>query len=366
MKRKPQASEAQMAKAKKTMSIRRTLPHMSGSACTSLVKYAKTHDISDVSSSGKQLREHKMLSLEDTPYGPLLLTLPLYSKPPYANRELVVVNPMSYLYSAYRSGGGFCRMLNETLRDNPSSLESPWRLALYSYEVVPGNQLQTLNARKVWVIYFSFLEFNLHLRNEVSWCPLVAEPPHDLKTTQSGISQVFAAVFELCFGSHVFDVRNGIQQDSADGTSSSHMCDLFNGSSGWWCSQGCLGCKGDAGTRFGMLCLNLVKRSSGVVDTDGSRLLVSNLIHEHQMRFASDADIIGAMERLARFKVTDSAGDFKLREQAIGFTYSERGLLTDAELKAIEVVHPASQFCYDWMHGIFGGGIFNVIFFHLC
>ena len=366
MKRKPQASEAQMAKAKKTMSIRRTLPHMSGSAFTSLVKYAKTHDISDVSNSGRQLREQKMLSLEDTPYGPLLHKLPLYSKPPYANRELVVVNPMSYLYSAYRSGGGFCRMLNETLRDNPSSLESPWRLALYSDEVVPGNQLQTLNARKVWVIYFSFLEFNLHLRNEVSWCPLVAEPPHDLKTAQSGISQVFAAVFEL-FSVHTCSTSamesNRIPQTAPQvriyATFSMALQDGGAHKAVW-------GCKGDAGTRFCMLCLNLVKRSSGVVDTDGSRLLVSNLIHEHQMRFASDADIIGAMERLARFKVTDSAGDFKLREQAIGFTYSERGLLTDPKLKAKEVVLPASQFCHDWMHGIFGGGIFNVIFFHLC
>jgi len=104
----------------------------------------------------------------------------LTSVPPHANREMVAINPFAYLYSAFRENCGFFEMLKAKLLAKLSTALAPWRLVIYSDEVVPGNQLSVHNARKVWVIYFSFLELHPHLENENAWCPIVAEPSHDL------------------------------------------------------------------------------------------------------------------------------------------------------------------------------------------
>ena len=119
------------------------------------------------------------------------------------------------------------------------------------------------------------------------------------------------------------------------------------------------GCKGDSGTRLCMLCKNLVAESSGMVDEDGTDILVCSLIPEHQLQFSSDSEIRATIRRLAGFKATDSAGDFKLRQQAFGSTYHEHGLLYDQELE--DNAHPASQYCHDWMHCLSASGVFNIV-----
>ena len=104
-----------------------------------------------------------------------------------------MLDPFAFLYKASEVDGGFFRMLKAKLLATPCSPASPWRVALYADEVVPGNQLSVHNARKVWVIYFSFLELGArHLSNELAWCPMLTEPSHDLKTASAGIPQVFA------------------------------------------------------------------------------------------------------------------------------------------------------------------------------
>ena len=54
-------------------------------------------------------------------------------------------------------------MFSAALRSSPSTIESPWGLILYADEVIPGNQLSIRHSRKVWVMYFSFIEFGVHL-----------------------------------------------------------------------------------------------------------------------------------------------------------------------------------------------------------
>jgi hypothetical protein len=90
-------------------------------------------------------------------------------------------------------------------------------------------------------------------------------------------------------------------------------------------------------------------------------VLVCSELQEDQLIFATDADVIGSIARLIAAKAIDSATDFKLREQSIGFNYEEHGLLFDMALRG--TVLPVSQYCHDWMHGIFAGGVFNICAF---
>ncbi len=175
----------------------------------------------------------------------------------------------------------------------------------------------------------------------------------------TGIPANHQAVF---FGDE-FDMRGGIHLNGPDGT----VVRLFVVLSVLLQDGGAhklvWGCKGDCGTKCCMLCANLVAEASGLTDEDGLDILVCSVIHEHQLIFSSDAGIRASIARLDRYKLTGSPGDFKLRQQAIGFTHQSDGLLNDATLES--AVFPASQYCHDWMHCIFASGVFNIVVF-LC
>ena len=110
-----------------------------------------------------------------------------------------------------------------------------------------------------------------------------------------------------------------------------------------------------------MLCKNLVSESSGVKDADASGTLTCSLCVEDELIFATDDDIRDTIQRLVAHKAVDSPQVFTKRQQALGFTYQEHGLLFDDALK--DIVFPANQYAHDPMHCIFAGGVFNLVIF---
>ena len=359
MDRRPRSSAVTPAKARKLMFARRSVPHSSYQAWSEFIKYAKEHDLTDLSHNRSSMRKARSMCLEDTPYGPALLAVNLVATPPHQDRDMTVVNPFSYLHSAFNAGGGFFRMLSDTLRSNPPAVDKPWRIAIYSDEVVPGNALAVRNARKVWMVYWSFLELHPHLGNEDAWIPLVAEPTESLKCISSGISQVFSAILEVFFGALTFDFSSGgMQLQGPDGRVFRIFATLAMFLQDGAAHRMVWGCKGDAGTRSCMLCKDLVTKASSLTDTDGTKLLVCEMATEERLAFATDADIRGAVKRVAAFAGIPK-GEFKLRQQAIGFSYLQHGLLSNARLE--HAVKPATQYCHDWMHALFCSGVFNII-----
>ena len=232
---------------------------------------------------------------------------------------------------------------------SPSSPSKPWRLALYADEVVPGNQLAIVNARKIWVSYFSFLELEEHLSNEVAWNPIFAEPSLGLKSVSSGISQVMAATIKLFVGAD-FDLSTaGVHLVGPNGVTL-HLWAALD----MWLQDGgahklIFGCKGESGHRLCMLCRNLVSVASGLVDDAGDETLTCSLVFEDDLQFATDDDVTGSITRLKAHRNTDTVGEFKLREQAIGFAYQEHGLLFDESLRA-----SSNQSTNIFMFGVIG------------
>ena len=267
---------AASAKAKRLMSMRRSLPHMSGTALAEYITLAKTTDLSTLPSSRRSTNRAKDLTLTDTPYGPCFVEVTLFGDVPHANRIALLVNPFAYVYKAYGEDGGFFKMMSAQLRIHATSSTSPWRLVLYSDEVVPGNQLAAVNSRKIWVIYFSFLEFDLHLHNELSWAPSVAMPSIDLKPVDGGISQLFGAVIKSFFA-NTFDMEQaGIVLKGPDGSRVRFYAKLAMVIQDGGAHKLVWSCKGDAGTRLCMLCLNLVSKSSELANHDDDRALPAN------------------------------------------------------------------------------------------
>ena len=87
------------------------------------------------------------------------------------------------------------------LRQFPPSPEQPWRLIYYADEVVLGNPLSNENRRKVWVVYFSFLEFGaIILPQERAWLTAFVQRSQELSNASAGISQAFATCLKLLLG----------------------------------------------------------------------------------------------------------------------------------------------------------------------
>lgn len=341
--------------------MRHALPHASHFAVTSFLKYVKEHDLDNVGLSRKaayKSRERVVEEMNTSEYGPLMVSqmmVPVLGKQPL---ELHMVNPFTYLCRAYAQQGGFHDMMSQHLRQSPPSPDKPWRLCLYSDEVAPGNQLLAVNKRKVWIIYFAFIEMGLHLHNEAAWCPIAAEPSVMLKDVESGVSQIFAKIISEFFGHRGHDMSTGgINLVGPDGNSIRlWVClDMFVQDGG--AHKIIWGAKGDAGTRCCMLCKNLVSESSGLVNDDGTDLLVCKPLRERELNCATDAEIKASILRLHAFRATLRNPEYKMREQAIGFTLMPHGILEDASIA--QHIRPASQFMHDWMHCIFSGGVFN-------
>ena len=179
-------------------------------------------------------------------------------------------------------------------------------MVLYADEVFPGNQLAAVNARKVWAVYYSFLQFDEHLHNELAWAPLTAEPSKSLKTVSAGISQVMAVIIKSFFMGK-FDLRNGgILLTSLDGSTTRLWVKLSMFIQDGGAHKLVSGNKGDAGTRLCMLCKNLVSESSCVTCKPGTEMLTSSMIREDAIVIATDADIRDTLRRLVAHKATDS------------------------------------------------------------
>ena len=275
---------------------------------------------------------------------------------------MLYINPFALLHKA-TALDGFAALMNRRLVEVPPSPEAPWRIVLYTDEVTPGNQLLMDNLRKMWVADWSFLELGpAALADENAWFCIVATRSCDVTKLAAGISQVVGHLIKVFFGLHIHDFSTGgvvLRLPSGE------SCRMF-AKLGMILQDGgahklVWHCKGDAGTKLCMLCLNLYTSKSGIVDEDGEDILTCSLVHENELHFACDDDVRGAVRRLARFKLTDSPGEFTVRQKAIGFKHEPRGLLMDPELD--RSVHPVSQFCHDWMHAMFVHGVFGTTAF---
>jgi hypothetical protein len=291
-----------VAKLRRLNDFRRSLPHVSASALSSILDEISRTGVPDLRS--RHCLHEATASEVDAggPYGGLLCNVELQAVGG-GRTNMLVVNPFAMLHIAALAPG-FAALLRDRLAATPCTPETPWRIALYSDEVVPGNQLSHDNKRKLWVIYWSFLEFGLSLSQEDAWMIMLAKRSSEVSKVISGMSQVFGALIKLFFGAAVHDFSAGGALLHPPG---GMPCRLF-AIMGMILQDGgahksVWHCKGDAGTKFCMLCLNLYSRESDIVDEElGERLLTCTLVHEDELHFANNDDIRGAARRLEHYK----------------------------------------------------------------
>ena len=119
--------------------------------------------------------------------------------------------------------------------------------------------------------------------------------------------------------------------------------------------------KGDSGCRFCCLCLNAWSSVSEVLDDDGNPLMICVMCKMSEMKPATDADLLEAVDRLAYRKATLKNPIFENWQKASGLVHQPNGLLLDPALRSNGILRPVSQYCHDPMHTMVANGVMNVV-----
>ncbi len=356
--------QAKRAKLMRVERLRRRLPHMSASAFAQTLKELHDDPIDPVTRQDVA-RARDLVLEQGTPYGPILKELEMELKSGRKD-NIWVCCPFAFLYTVSITCIGWANLLRRTLVAHPPSFDAPWRMIVYSDEVVPGNQLSFHNLRKAWVIYYSFVEFGMSvLSMEDAWICLTVITSDHVKQMSGGLPQVFSKLLVLLFGSS--DSHNlrksGIVIEFADESTARLFSDLEMVLQDGGAHKLCWCLKGDAGHKFCVGCRTLFAEKSGIVNGDNNEeILTCNLLLESEQDFATDEEIRGTVLRLAEFART-SPDTLALREQACGFNHNVHNMLLNPQLN--DVVRPVTQFGHDWMHAMVVHGVWNTIMFLL-
>ena len=144
------------------------------------------------------------------------------------------------------------------------------QVAEYCDEVVPGRELIAYNDKKLWVLYWSFLDFGpAALSNEDAWLTGLTVRSSIVKKIAGGMGQVFKVYNKMFFDlDSGCDFRNGIALNVPNKDRTSDRTVVF-AELGMLVQDAdaharVLDWKGSSGTKCCPLCLNIVKKGSAL------------------------------------------------------------------------------------------------------
>ena len=162
------------AKLRRLDEARRRLPHISGSALAAVYKDVKEHGVPDLILRRDLIEAKNLVKDIMTPHGTLHQQLPV---PMQNGKEykLHIINPLAMLWHCFQTYKVWSDLLAEKHMQNPSSIEKPWNLILYTDEVTPGDVNATAPTRKIQAVYWSFKELGhaILCKEEAWFCALV-------------------------------------------------------------------------------------------------------------------------------------------------------------------------------------------------
>jgi hypothetical protein len=348
------------AKLQQLNAHRYKLPHVTQTAFASFCEAAKADELPELHSRQDQYDARCMQMQENTPYGTLEQIIQLHPAPPWKAAELRVVSPFAHWSIAYANGGGFAEFLARRHMAQPSSPERPWQLVLYADEMDPGNPLAATHTRKLWMFYWSVVEFGpLALSHEDMWSTVSVKCATELPKIQDGVSQVIAAILQHVFtGPH--DPRVvGVDLRRRDGTCITIFITLHGLLLDGGAHKSVWGIFGSSGLRLCVLCDNLWARKSRIDEEDGSEGLVCSITEPTALHRATNESILATVDRLARHALVDAPHIFEMRQRVSGFHHLTHGLLQNPSLR--NLMKPVDMHIHDPQHTLFADGVVNAV-----
>ena len=346
-----EASETQH-KWRRLNTLRRSVPHCTKSALHAILTDVAEHGIPE-HHAPKQMRQAAETDLlQWDAYGPLFLSLSMQTVKGKAV-TVEAVNFFSFLHAAYKAGGCFSEWVDRGLAAHACSFSSPWQLLLYTDECHPGNALNHKGDKKIQMIYASFLEMGQNaLSHADGWLPIFACRSNVVNTFDGNMSQIFREILKSIFCSTHGSPDAGVLLHSGTGRDAVRLHWTLGALVQDGAAQRAVwGVKGDSGSKYCLKCGSVWSTS------------VCEVTNKSMLFLSTDNDVLQSFDRLRAKKDELSADDFKLWQQATGWTWSDNHVLNCDELRPW--LRPVSQFCHDYMHGMASGGCLNVAIFLL-
>ena len=119
-------------------SLRYSLPHMSQSALAATLRELSLRPLEAAGIKRDDIRKARSATaFQATPYGPLISDVKLTLNTG-EEKAIAYCHPLAML-SVAAALPTVSKLLRQTLQRKPSTPTTPWRLCIYSDEVVPGN-----------------------------------------------------------------------------------------------------------------------------------------------------------------------------------------------------------------------------------
>ena len=136
-------------KAARQSCLQSKLPFISSNALSAMLKLAKTEELPDATSARSLRRCRDRDVAVETPYGSL------HQQVKVGDTVVEVQHPLAMMYQVCKTSGDFAGLV-KSLSCSPTD---PLRIIVYADEVLPGNPLAVTTERKLWVFYWSVLDF---------------------------------------------------------------------------------------------------------------------------------------------------------------------------------------------------------------
>ncbi|CAE7839415.1 unnamed protein product [Symbiodinium sp. CCMP2592] len=354
------AASQRSKKLKGINDLRRACPFVTKQALSEVLHYVEEHGVPEAKSS-KSMRRSAVADLkqwDDCAHGPMFLSESMLCQDG-SSMAVCMVNLLTLLYAAVQMGGHFFeRMQSAICVHGPSSLESPWSLAMCSDECLPANPLAANAGKKVWVTYVSFKEFGQQLLSkEDSWLPIFVQRSSSVAKIEGHMSQVIKHLLCSIFHGKVASPQHlGIMLDKPDGSKWRLFFTL-----GYFIQDGAsqreiFTIKGDSGSKFCLKCSNQV--AILLKDETDDEKAVCKATKKADLILTSNEECLQSWDRLHSRKSTTAAKDFSLWEQASGWTYTPHGILGCGLRR--DYFEPCTMFVHDWMHATCSSGAMNI------
>ena len=345
--------------------LRYQLPHMSQSALVATIRELSATPIDAETLYARDIRaQRRDVAFQSTPYGPLHQTRAI-ARATGGEHKVLFANPLAMMSVAASTSEPFCKLIEQTLERHPCTPESPWRFCIYADEITPGNALSYLNHRKVWSIYYSFLDFGCAaLSSEWCWFTATVIRSTIVQKSLGGLSAFVGEFLRLMFCTDHCVATGGFSLHLTNGRVVRIFCRLACMVSDEAALKAFWQCKGAGGLKSCMLCANCVdhtgRTANGVslLDFDASgRLVPGSCSDIRQFVSHTRTSVMVVLEHLNHTHSASSKTILEKQEKLHGWLVPTHNLLMTADIGPL--LDPTTQTCFDWVHCYLVHSLFN-------
>ena len=271
-----------------------------------------------------------------------------------AKEEVCIVHPIRLLQFMIQTIPAVEQLMEAILRDSDGEVS----FAVYSDEVLPGNQLKPRNDRKLVSFYWSIVQAGRALGAEDAWWHLCTLRANVARALPAGWSGLFKLVVQAFF-KPPFDASQGVVlQVRGEPMLMKGKIGLVIGDEA--ALQGCWSFKGASGQIPCFLCQNVTLHRLDIAVHDMSNSLCSHCCTDlSKIRWHTNESMFDAINHVRASSLAMNRQQFVKCQQALGINYEPDGALFWDKLGDYFEGGPITVTQWDYMHCYFVNGIFN-------